>query len=171
MPAPCRTLTASQHEVLRSANDRCAAPPQRGRRRPRGRVRRDRFVRDLADGRARDAATADRRFTADVAWGSPYGATEHGIDALLPIHERLHRKATGGPSSRWEIDRVLPLGEDVLVAHLARRALGPDGEVLPPSAEPAAAFSEMMLYVLVRRDGDWWLAAGQNTPIRPGGAG
>jgi hypothetical protein len=25
----------------------------------------------------------------------------------------------------------------------------------------------MALYVLVRRDGTWWLAAGQNTPVRP----
>ncbi|HLJ34732.1 MAG TPA: hypothetical protein VKU38_13810 [Ktedonobacteraceae bacterium] len=28
----------------------------------------------------------------------------------------------------------------------------------------------MALYVLVRRDGEWWLAADRNTPIRPGGA-
>jgi hypothetical protein len=28
-------------------------------------------------------------------------------------------------------------------------------------------FSEMAMYVLVRRDRRWWLAAGQNTPIRP----
>ena len=27
--------------------------------------------------------------------------------------------------------------------------------------------SEMAMYVLVRRDGKWWLAAGLNTPIRP----
>jgi hypothetical protein len=27
-------------------------------------------------------------------------------------------------------------------------------------------FSEMALYVLVRRGGSWWLVAGQNTPIR-----
>jgi hypothetical protein len=27
----------------------------------------------------------------------------------------------------------------------------------------------MVMFVLVRRDGDWWLAAGQSTPIRPGG--
>ena len=127
------------------------------------------FVREMADGRAaRDAEAADRRFAADVAWGSPYGATVHGIDALLPIHERLQRQGAGGLSSRYEIDRVLPLGDDVIVTHVARHALGPDGATLPPS--DGSATSEMMLYVLVRRDGQWWLAAGHNTPIRPGGA-
>jgi uncharacterized protein (TIGR02246 family) len=129
------------------------------------------FVRDLEDGRDRhDAAVADRRFAADVAWGSPFGATVHGFEALLPIHERLRRQGAGGPSYRYEIERILPLGADVVVAHVARRVLGPDGRPVPPSADTGAAFSEMALYVLVRRDGDWWLAAGQNTPIRPGGA-
>jgi uncharacterized protein (TIGR02246 family) len=127
------------------------------------------FVRELADGRgARDAEAADRRFAVDVAWGSPYGATVHGIDTLLPIHQRLQREGAGGPSSRYEIDRVLPLGDDVIVAQVARHALGSDGTPLPPS--DGRVFSEMTLYVLVRRNGDWWLAAGQNTPIRPGGA-
>jgi uncharacterized protein (TIGR02246 family) len=127
------------------------------------------FVREMAKGRAaRDAEAADRRFAADVAWGSPYGATVHGIDALLPIHQRLQRAGAGGRSSRYEIDRVLPLGDDVIVTHVARYAVGPDGATLPPS--DGSAFSEMMLYVLVRRDGQWWLAAGHNTPIRPGGA-
>jgi uncharacterized protein (TIGR02246 family) len=124
------------------------------------------FVRDLEDGRDRqDAAVADRRFAADVAWGSPFGATVHGFETLLPIHERLRRQGTGGPSYRYEIDRVLPLGQDVVVAHVARRVLGPGGDPVPPSSDPEGAFSEMALYVLVRRDGEWWLAAGQNTPI------
>ena len=36
-----------------------------------------------------------------------------------------------------------------------------------PSADLTGSFSEMALYVLVRRDGTWWLAAGQNTPVQP----
>jgi hypothetical protein len=28
-------------------------------------------------------------------------------------------------------------------------------------------FSEMAMYVLVERDGNWWLAAAQNTPVSP----
>lgn len=38
------------------------------------------------------------------------------------------------------------------------------GEAIP-SLEGEARFSEMALYVLVHRDGDCWLAAGQNTIV------
>ncbi|WP_217451584.1 hypothetical protein [Candidatus Frankia nodulisporulans] len=41
----------------------------------------------------------------------------------------------------------------VAIAHIRRRA------------NDASGFSEMALYTLVERDGQWWLAAAQNTPI------
>jgi hypothetical protein len=47
--------------------------------------------------------------------------------------------------------------------------LDADGQPVEPSSDPASAFSEMALYVLARCGRQWWLAAGQNTPIRPGG--
>jgi hypothetical protein len=43
--------------------------------------------------------------------------------------------------------------------------LNTDGTPVP--IEQEAPFSEMALYVLVRRNGQWWLAAGQNTIVRP----
>ena len=44
----------------------------------------------------------------------------------------------------------------VAIAHVRRNDLS-EGE--------GERFSEMAMYVLVERDGDWWLVAGQNTPI------
>jgi len=76
----------------------------------------------------------------------------------------------GGAASRYEIKRAFAVSDDVIIAHVARYALDPEGHPIEPSSNTSGAFSEMALYVLVRRDGTWWLAAGQNTSIRPGGA-
>jgi len=117
-----------------------------------------------------DANISNRHVAADVAWGSPYGATVHGYDQLHRIHTRLKQRGTGGAASRFEIDHAFAVSDDVIIAHVARYALDPRGQPIESSADTGSGFSEMALYVLVRRDGTWWLAAGQNTPIRPGGA-
>jgi uncharacterized protein (TIGR02246 family) len=129
------------------------------------------FVSELQQGwDQRDAAISNRHFAADVAWGSPYGATVHGYDQLHAIHTRLKRQGTGGAASRYEIVHAFAVSDDVIVAHVARYALDSEGQPIEPSSQATGTFSEMALYVLVHRDGTWWLAAGQNTPIRPGGA-
>jgi uncharacterized protein (TIGR02246 family) len=118
----------------------------------------------------RDADVLNQQFAADVVWGSPYGALVNGYEQLHPIHVRLQQQASDGPTFRYEVRHVLAVSDDVVIAHIARLALGTDGRPLPPTADPHQPFSEMAMYVLVRRSGHWWLAAGQNTPIRPGGA-
>jgi uncharacterized protein (TIGR02246 family) len=110
-----------------------------------------------------DADTYNRHFAADVIWGSPYGATVSGYERLHAIHERLHRNAPVG-RSRYVTERVLAPAPGVAVAQVRRVALGDDGQPL----DPAHSFHEMATYVLVSRDEQWWLVAGQNTPIRPG---
>jgi uncharacterized protein (TIGR02246 family) len=113
-----------------------------------------------------DADISNRHFAADVMWGSPFGATVHGYEELHAIHVRLKQQGRGGISSRFEIVRVLVPAPGVALAQVRRVALDSDGEPIEPSDNVARSFSEMALYVLVRHGGVWWLAAGQNTPIR-----
>jgi pyridoxamine 5'-phosphate oxidase family protein len=114
-----------------------------------------------------DAEVSNQHFADNVAWGSPFGATVNGYDQLHAIHVRLKQQGRGGPSSRYEIVRVLAPAPDVAVAHVRRVALDPAGRPLEPTPDTTGPFSEMALYVLVKRNGTWWLAAGQNTPVRP----
>jgi uncharacterized protein (TIGR02246 family) len=128
----------------------------------------DRFVAGLQAGiDTADAQTYNADFADDVMWGSPYGATVVGYDALHSIHRGMfgHGVAVAGASSRYQTVHVMAPTPDVAIAHVRRVALGADGEQIP--IDDPSVFSEMALYVLVRRDGAWWLAAGQNTPIRP----
>lgn len=114
----------------------------------------------LGDG---DAETYNRRFASDVMWGSPYGATVDGYDTLHAVHRRMHRSSDRG-QSRYEIVRVMAPTPDVALAQVRRVALDEHGDPIP-SHDGERRFSEMALYVLVRRRGRWWLAAGQNTII------
>lgn len=117
------------------------------------------LVAELQEGLdSHDSDLYNRSFAGDVIWGGPYGATVTGFDALHAIHQRLQSPNSGKRSS-YEIVQVMAPAQDVAVAHVRRRALVVD--------DPAE-FSEMALYVLIKRDGRWWLAAGQNTIIRPG---
>ena len=125
-----------------------------------------RFVAELQKGYdRRDADITNRHFAADLIWGSPFGATVTGYDDLHAIHLRLKERGVGGPASRYEIVQTLAPAPGVAVAHVRRVPLDADGNPAAETDAPAG-FSEMALYVLVRRGGTWWLAAGQNTPIR-----
>jgi uncharacterized protein (TIGR02246 family) len=112
-----------------------------------------------------DADRYDRWFAADVAWGTPFGATVQGFDQLNPIHHRLMAAGTGGRRSRFEAVHVASLTDDVVIAQVRRVPLDAAGRPLPP--DDAEGFAELAMYVLAKRDGEWWLAAGQNTPIVP----
>ena len=126
------------------------------------------FVAELQAGWDRhDADVTNRHFADDILWGSPFGITLQGYEQLHAIHVRLKQHARGGTSSRYEIVQVLSPVADVAIAHVRRVALDDAGEPIEPTSDVTGPFSEMALYVLVRRKGTWLLAAGQNTIVRP----
>ncbi|MEU8896270.1 nuclear transport factor 2 family protein [Nocardia sp. NPDC048505] len=101
---------------------------------------------------AGDADAYDSWFADDILWGSPKGATVTGFTELNAIHHRL-MAAGVAPPSRFEVVAARSPAPNVVIAQIRRQALEPGG------------FSEMAMYVLIERDGEWWLAAAQNTPI------
>jgi len=103
-----------------------------------------------------DADRYDGMFAKDVLWGSPYGRVLAGFPDLNAAHHSL-MGAPAVPASRYEPVQVIAPAPGVAIAHVRRRAL--------PGDTAVPGFSEMAMYVLIRRDGTWWLAAGQNTPI------
>lgn len=115
---------------------------------------------------SRDAEVSNRRFAADIIWGSPFGSVVRGYDELHPIHVRLKSEGRGGLASRFQVEQVLTAAPGLAVAQIRRVALAPDGGPLGPDDDHGGAFSEVALYVLVWRAGTWWVAAGQNTPVQ-----
>jgi hypothetical protein len=124
------------------------------------------LVHDLQSGwDEHDADVTDRRLGSDVLWGSPFGATVRGYSLLHEIHARLKRSAVGGPSSRFELVQWLTPAHGVALVQVRRTALDEHGDPVPAGDADHGSFSEMALYVLVQRDNEWWVAAGQNTLI------
>ncbi len=105
-----------------------------------------------------DADLYDSMFAEDVLWGSPYGAVLAGYPSLNAAHHSI-QDASSVATSRYEVVQTSAPSPDLVLTHVRRRAL-------TQAAPGGPDFSEMALYTLVRRDGRWWLAAGQNTPIR-----
>ena len=95
----------------------------------------------------------------------------HGLAQLNPIHRRLKSNSHGfGERSRYTIESLGFLTPDVACAHVRRVGLDGKGHPLDFSKAADAIVQEMALYVLVRREGRWWIAAAQNTPVKPDAA-
>ena len=78
-----------------------------------------------------------------------------GYKTLNAAHQSL-MAAGVAPPSRYEVVQFMTPLPGIAIAHVRRNDLSDD---------TGKRFSEMAMYVLVERGGQWWLAAGQNTPI------
>ena len=116
------------------------------------------LVQDLQAGA--DAFNAERfnaPCAADVLWGSPFGAVVDGYETLHAIHTQMFAAASREGRSRYDVEHVRFLTDDVAVAYVRRTSSG---------NRTSNTFDELALFVFTRRDDTWWLAAGQHTPDR-----
>ena len=99
-------------------------------------------------------------FTADATAVNVMGALLRGRDGLL----EANRRGLAGPlkdeRARYELRDIVFVRPDVAIAHKTARAIDRDGEVLDEQDAMIA------LYVFVKREGRWMIAARQNTLIQ-----
>ena len=109
-----------------------------------GRAAVERLVQGLQAGLdGHDADLYDRRFAANVLWGSPFGETIAGYRPLHDIHVRFQARGVAD-ASRFEIVRVAVPVPGVAIAQVRRIAGGAAAEPATAEGVPnAAAFSEM----------------------------
>ena len=125
----------------------------------------DAFVKELQS--AIDTGNAshfNRHFAQDVLWGSPFGAVAVGYDQIHAIHSQMFSSVESVKgASRYVVEHARFPTDDVAIAYVRRSSVHPSE---PPLPGRPGAFDELALFVLVRREGKWWLAAAQHVPDR-----
>jgi uncharacterized protein (TIGR02246 family) len=125
----------------------------------------EKFIAELQE--AIDTGDADlfnKHFAHDVLWGSPFAAIASGYDQIHSIHEQMFSryKPVKG-ASKYETEHIRFLSEDVAFAYVRR--IAKQGSNSPDQTKPGS-FDELTLFVLVKRNDEWWLAAAQHVPDR-----
>jgi uncharacterized protein (TIGR02246 family) len=125
----------------------------------------DAFVQELQ--RAIDTGDADLfnlNFADDVLWGSPFGAVAVGYDQIHAIHSKMFASVVPVKGAvQYSVEYVRFPANDVAIAFVRRSSTNRSEA---PTPDRPGAFDELGLFVLVQREGKWWLAAAQHVPDR-----
>lgn len=115
-----------------------------------------------------DTGNADMfnlQFAEDVLWGSPFGAVAVGYEQIHAIHARMFSSVVPvAGASRYEVEHVRFAAENVAIAYVRRVSTLRHGG--SDKASSPGSFDELAIFVLVRRDDQWWLMAAQHVPDR-----
>ncbi|TLF78711.1 SgcJ/EcaC family oxidoreductase [Nocardia cyriacigeorgica] len=106
-----------------------------------------------------DAELMVRDLAANAVVGNAVGVLQRGREAVLEASRAGLAGFLKDEYVRYEVTDIGFLRPDVAIAHKAARAVTAEGE--PIDIDPAM----IALYVLVKQDGRWWVAARQNTPV------
>jgi uncharacterized protein (TIGR02246 family) len=107
----------------------------------------------------KDPELSVAHFAADATAVSVKGALSTGRDELLEAHRIGYAGPLRDQYARYELGDVRFLRPDVAVVHKRATATTPEGEPLD------VGHAMIALYVLVRDDGRWRIAARQNTLV------
>jgi uncharacterized protein (TIGR02246 family) len=111
-----------------------------------------------------DADLFNKQFASDVLWGSPFAAIANGYEQIHAIHcQMLASVVQVKGTYKFEIEHIRFLSENVSYAYV--RKISQIQKNSNQETKPGS-FDELALFILVKQNGQWWLAAAQHVPDR-----
>jgi uncharacterized protein (TIGR02246 family) len=101
-----------------------------------------------------------RLFTAEPVWVTAHGRRLTGRDEIGEFTEQVLPGSMKERTARYEVVHISFLRPDVAVVNVRQRPVTHDGE--PVQAQPEGR----PVYVMTREQGQWLIAAGQNTQVK-----
>jgi uncharacterized protein (TIGR02246 family) len=98
----------------------------------------------------------------DPVWTTAHGMRLSGWDMISDFTHQVLPGAMKDSSATYEVVRVQFIRPDVAAVNVHQRPLTLDGKPLPGTPEGRP------LYVLAKDDGEWRIAAAQNTRVHEG---
>jgi uncharacterized protein (TIGR02246 family) len=118
-----------------------------------------RFIQTLEDAlNKHDPDAFNRNFTKDIAWGNPNGGVVLGWEPLHAVHKRFLEGPLRNSKFRYTVQHAKYLSADIAHAHVRLVRTSADRSVVESD--------ESCLYVLIQRQGTWWVCAGHNTRVQ-----
>jgi uncharacterized protein (TIGR02246 family) len=111
-----------------------------------------------------DADLFNKQFASDVLWGSPFAAIAAGYEQIHAIHKKMFTAVVPVKGAvKYEIENIRFLSENVAYAYV--RKISQIQKNSNQETKPGS-FDELALFILVKQNGQWWLAAAQHVPDR-----
>ncbi|MFD0900404.1 SgcJ/EcaC family oxidoreductase [Actinomadura sediminis] len=96
----------------------------------------------------------------DPVWTTAHGMRLSGWETISEFTHKVLPGAMKDSTASYEVVRILFVRPDVAAVNVHQRPIDRDGRALPgvPEGRP--------LYVLAKQDGEWKIAAAQNTQVK-----
>lgn len=123
------------------------------------------FISELQDAiDTGDVELFNKRFAKDILWGSPFAAIASGYEQIHSIHKQMFSSVTPMKgAAKYEAEHIRFVSEQVAIAYVRRISKIPN---MSNSGIKPGSFDELALFVLVKENEQWWLAAAQHVPDR-----
>jgi len=108
-----------------------------------------------------DADAVDRHFTLDATWVSVAGHRLPGWKQINDMHKLVYEGLLKDSYARYDVVNISFVRPDVAITHIRQHHATSDGMIIEGGQ------GSLAVYVMVKENETWMVAAGQNTFVQP----